>query len=179
VVSIVKDENTLIAFNGFNLRLRIQKIFMIRVFFFGVIILMFAACADDAPSDRKDGYSQTSRSPEDSLFQEVMDGHDVAMAKQSKLLGYRKEVDKKLDSLKNARSPSKASQEKIYISLGTELKNAEDHMNTWMQEFIIDSAENDTKRRLEYLQSEKLKVLKVKEEILEAVGRADSVLGKR
>jgi hypothetical protein len=178
VVSIVKDENTLIAFNGFNLRLRIQKIFMIRVFFSGAIILMLIACADGASSDRKDGYSQTARSPEDSLFQEVMDGHDAAMAKQSKLFGYRKEVGKKMDSLKNVTSASKASLENIYTSLGTELKNAEDHMNTWMQEFIIDSFENDSKRRLEYLQSEKMKVLKVKEEILAAVGKADSVLGK-
>lgn len=151
---------------------------MVKVFFLGMIIILITACADDAASSRKDGYSETAKNPEDSLFQEVMDGHDAAMAKMGKLSGYLKEVDKKMDSLKKVKSASKAALEKTYSSLGAALRDAEDHMNTWMREFSIDSAQDDTRRRLEYLQSEKLKVTKVKEELLAAVSKGDSVLGK-
>ena len=60
-------------------------------------------------TDRKDGYSQTATTPEDSLFQEVMNAHDTAMAKMGKMVGYRKQFDANVDSLKKAKSRTGSS----------------------------------------------------------------------
>ena len=51
-------------------------------------------------------------------------------------------------------------------------------MNTWMEEFSIDSAVDDTERRLSYLKSEKLKIDTVREKIFSALEKADSLLNK-
>jgi flagellar capping protein FliD len=148
---------------------------MIKSFIPALLVIFLISCGGDS-EDRKDGYSETSRNPEDSLFQEVMDGHDSAMAKMGKLSGYRKQLDKKIDSLKDVKSSAKAKLEDKFTKLNAELKEAQDEMNTWMQEFSIDSAQDDMTRRLEYLKSEKFKVEKVKKKIFTAVEKADSVL---
>ena len=143
--------------------------------FLAFIILV--SCGDNS-TERKDGFSETAKNSEDSLFQDVMDQHDEAMSKMGKLAGYRKQFDAKLDSLKKVKSSAKESIQKNYEAISAELQQAEDKMNTWMQEFSIDSAQDDTKRRLEYLESEKTKVTKVKEEILSVLSKADSAVRK-
>ena len=45
-----------------------------------------------------------------------------------------------------------------------------------MEEFNMDSAVNDAKQRIDYLGSEKLKVTKVKEAILNSLQKADSLI---
>jgi len=139
--------------------------------------IILASCGDNS-TERKDGFSETAKNSEDSLFQDVMDQHDEAMSKMGKLAGYRKQFDAKLDSLKKVKSSAKESIQKNYEAISAELQQAEDKKNTWMQEFSIDSAQDDTKRRLEYLESEKIKVTKVKEEILSALSKADSAVRK-
>ena len=51
-------------------------------------------------------------------------------------------------------------------------------MNTWMEEFSIDSAQDNIERRIEYLEAERSKVTRVKEEILSVLAKADSALKK-
>lgn len=140
------------------------------------LTIILAGCGEEV-SDRKDGFS-AAKNPEDSLFQEVMDGHDEAMAKMGKVSGYRKQFEQKIDSLKKTRSAAKAELTKKYEAMRERLKKAEDGMNTWMQEFSIDSAQEDIERRLEYLKSEHIKVDQVKEDILSALSKADSLLKK-
>lgn len=151
---------------------------MTKYIIFSAILFLFAACGEDTSGDRKDGYSDNSKNPEDSLFQAVMDGHDEAMAKMGKLSGYRKQIEQKLDSLNKVKSSAKAGLIKTYEEISGKLKDAEDGMNRWMQEFVIDSAQEDAKRRINYLESEKSKVNKVKDEIFEMLSRADSLLKK-
>jgi vacuolar-type H+-ATPase subunit I/STV1 len=151
--------------------------FMIRAFIYCTMIILLSACSGGS-NERKDGYSETAKNPEDSLFQDVMDGHDQAMAKIGKIEGYRKMVDQKLDSLKKVKSSAKSEVKKAYEKLRADLKEAEDHMNTWMHEFSIDSAQDNIERRLKYLDSEKSKVHKIREEIFSALTKADSLLKK-
>lgn len=139
---------------------------------------MFLASCAESTEDRKDGFSQTSKNPEDSLFQDVMDQHDEAMSKMGKLAGYRKQFEAKIDSLKKVKSAAKVTLENKYNEISAELKQAQDRMNIWMDEFSIDSAQDNIERRLDYLQSEKSKVTRVKEEILSALAKADSALKK-
>lgn len=151
---------------------------MTKYIIFSAILFLFAACGEDTSGDRKDGYSDNSKNPEDSLFQAVMDGHDDAMAKMGKLSGYRKQIEQKLDSLNKVKSSAKTGLIKTYEEISGKLKDAEDGMNRWMQEFVIDSAQEDAERRINYLESEKSKVNKVKDEIFEVLLRADSLLRK-
>jgi len=145
-----------------------------KAIFYLILITMFAACAGN--EDRKDGFSETPKNTEDSLFQDVMDQHDVAMAKMGRLSGYRKQIQQKLDSLGKVKSST--NHKKKLQDLDSMLKQAEDEMNTWMHEFSIDSAQDDTQRRIQYLSSEKERVTKVKEEVLAAMAHADTVLNK-
>lgn len=148
---------------------------MIKVFISATIVILLASCGEDS-QERKDGYSDNAKNPEDSLFQEVMDGHDEAMAKMGKIAGYRKQIDRKMDSLKKIKSSAKVRIEKRLQELGAELKDAEEQMNTWMEEFSIDSAQDNIERRLAYLKSEKSKVEKVKAKIFSTIDKADSTL---
>lgn len=149
-----------------------------KTFFYLFLLIILASCTENSPDERKDGFSDTRKNPEDSLFQDVMDQHDEAMAKMGRIVGYRKQFDAKIDSLKKVRSSAKESIEKKYQEISAELKKAEDGMNKWMQEFSIDSAQDNIERRLQYLESEKAKVTRVKEEILSALSKADSAQKK-
>ncbi|MBO9571364.1 MAG: hypothetical protein J7497_04030 [Chitinophagaceae bacterium] len=149
---------------------------MKKLLYLSAIVLMIS-CGDNS-SDRTDGFTKGDQAPEDSLFDEVMHGHDTAMAKMGKLGRYRKEVESKLDSLAKVGGAAKASAESALKQLGAELKNAEDGMNKWMEDFEIDSAQDNIEKRLEYLKSEKFKVDEVKDNIFKALNRADSLLSK-
>lgn len=150
---------------------------MRQLLMFSLIILLMA-CGPQESNDRTDGYTRKPTDAADSLFQVVMDGHDEAMAKMGKLKGYQQQIQKKLDSLGLRGKAAGRALENDLRSTGAKLKEAEEKMNTWMQEFSIDSAENDARRRIEYLKSEKLKVNEVRDEIFDALGRADSLLRK-
>jgi hypothetical protein len=147
-------------------------------------LIMFAACNN---SDKKhdDHSGHTSKEPKtaaDSLMAEVMDGHDVGMAKMSKISNMQKEVQRVLDSI--ATLPAKAKQASLPLkakldAVAADLSYAEMAMNKWMNEFNMDSALNDMQVRIKYLADEKDKVGKVKNAILTGLQKADSVLKAR
>ena len=129
------------------------------------------------------GDSSNQKSPEsklaDSLYKDVMNGHDVGMAKMGRLTRAEQATRRLLDSIKNLPAKAQQAAEPLRIkldSLQKDLSYAEFAMNKWMEEFNIDSALNQLDQRVEYLKSEKIKVSKVKESILNGLEKADSVL---
>jgi len=145
--------------------------------------LFTMACNNEASqgetTDRKDGFTPVLKTKEDSLYHDVMQGHDVGMAKVGKLRKNINETQRLLDSLNKI--PSKninTSYKQSLIDLQTALNTANNEMNTWMDGFKVDSATNNTELRIKYLQEEKEKVTVVKEHILSALQQADSVLTK-
>ncbi|HUQ64628.1 MAG TPA: hypothetical protein VM101_00635 [Flavitalea sp.] len=143
-----------------------------------LLCVFLVSCGGNASEERKNGYSETPKNDEDSLFQEVMNQHDLAMSKMGKLAGYRKQFVSKIDSVKKLKAPVKQPVIKTYEQLTFQLKEAEDQMNGWMQQFSIDTLQDNPHIRMQYLESEKLKVTTIKEEILSVLSRADSVLKK-
>jgi hypothetical protein len=143
---------------------------------------LWMACNDAPPSDtakRKDGFSQAPQTKEDSLYHDVMEGHDVGMAKMGNLRGYLKQVQQALDSVnKLPRAKQDEQYQQRLMDVQEDLNYAEYGMNTWMEEFKIDSGKGDPAVRLRYLEAEKEKVTKVKENILGSLSRADSLLRK-
>jgi hypothetical protein len=150
-----------------------------RIIFFALSLSVLAAlvsCGESAPTVDPD------KALADSLSREVIDGHNVAMAKMKPLTKGQEEVRRVLDSLNTLpaklRSAAAPQQAKL-DSLLSNLKNAEFDMNKWMNEFSYDSFTDNLKKRVKYMSNEKIKVNKLKEKIFNSLQSADSILRKR
>ena len=144
------------------------------------LVFGFCACANEPDkSARKDGFTPVLNTKEDSLYHDVMEGHDIGMAKMGTLRKQLGRVTHELDSINRLTGRNIDQHRKqALIKLKEDLSYADHAMFTWMQEFNVDSAKSDKSKRLEYLESEKIKVQKVKENILNSLQRADSLFGK-
>ncbi|PZR25735.1 MAG: viral A-type inclusion protein [Citrobacter freundii] len=136
-------------------------------------VLLFSCGNNNAPA------KSAEQTLSDSLFDQVMDGHNVGMAKMPKLTDAKKKAQIIIDSIQKL--PAKAQQAAAPLltqidSLKKQLDYAEFAMNKWMDEINIDSANNDLKKRIQYLTDEKDKVNKVKTAILASLQKADSLL---
>jgi len=141
------------------------------------IVLIIIACNQTEEPTRKDGFSEVPKSKEDSLYKEVMEGHDIGM---SKIIRVKRAISKsqhQLDSL-NALPKNKLDQnyQQAIMDLQEDLNYADYGMNTWMTEFKADTLQDNKELRIRYLESEKEKVTKIKEAILSGLKRADSLL---
>ena len=113
----------------------------------------------------------------DSLMDEVMEGHNVAMAKISKLHRTKNEIQHALDSI--AKLPARGRDYKTLLdSALNRLTRADAAMEKWMSEFNMDSASNDAEKRVKYLESEEIKISKVRDAIISSLQTADSLLGR-
>src|SRR5687768_1939522 len=154
---------------------------MKKIFLWAVVlsVIFTMSCNENHSGHSKDAGSKTRT---DSLLNDVMDGHNIGMAKMGRLTRAEQTTRRLLDSI--AKLPAKARQaaEPLKIKLDTlqkELSYAEFAMNKWMDEFNMDSAIDNAKERINYLEEEKIKVTKVKEAILGSLQKADSILKAR
>ena len=136
-------------------------------------VIFAMSCGNDS------GQTKRSKTQLDSLLDDVMHGHNIGMSKMGKLTRAEQTTNRLLDSI--AKLPEKARQAaeplKVKLdSLKSDLSYAEFAMNKWMDEFNVDSAIDDAKERIKYLEEERLKVTKVKEAILNSLQQADSLL---
>ena len=146
-----------------------------------IITLMCILSCDNAgeQSDRKDGYTPQLKTKEDSLYHDVMQAHDVGMAKMGEIRRQQNKVQHELDSLhKLPVGKADESRKRALLNLQEELAYADHAMFEWMQEFNVDSSKDDKQSRIAYLESEKVKVKKVRENILNGLARADSLFGR-
>jgi hypothetical protein len=147
-----------------------------------LIAIFFAAVAAGCNNNNsKQPEPDNLKANADSLFEEVMDGHDIGMAKMNLLEKMENAAKASLDSIsklpakaREAATPYKAKLD----SLMKDLSYAQFAMNKWMEDFKYDSAKNDLQQRIRYLTDENSKVGKVKEAILGSLKKADSVLKK-
>lgn len=147
---------------------------MKRYLFFVFPVILFA-CGNNT-EQRTDGFSQKPQTKEDSLYEDVMKGHDVGMAKMAKIKSYLQESTHVLDSVAKLPGSKKKSvyQQKV-LTVQSSLKNADSLMDKWMENFSPDSFATDKPKRIEYLQSEKNKVNTVRDMILQSLNKADSL----
>lgn len=174
----IKIVQAIFAFCLIN-RLNMKKIVVL--FLFGFVLCLFA-CNDSKTGHGGHEQNNVPKTQADSLMKEVEDGHNVGMAKMGRLTRAEQATRRLLDSIEKL--PAKARQATIPLkakldSLQKDLSYAESAMNKWMNEFNMDSAINNAEERINYLQSEKLKVSKVKEAILGSLQKADSLLKEK
>jgi hypothetical protein len=147
--------------------------------FTGIALLAFLACNNEKKEDQSGHLKNEPKTRADSLMADVMDGHDVGMAKYGKLKAMENKVKATLDSI--AKLPAKsrealATYKAQLDSTAADLSYAIFAMDKWMEEFNMDSAKDDMEKRIQYLLDEKMKVGKVKDAILNSLGKADSLL---
>ena len=142
-----------------------------RFYNLALIALLTAACNSGSPAD-----SEPQKSLSDSLLQQVLDGHDVAMPKMMKLERLQKDAQAEMDSLKQANG--NAARITLLDSTIKNLSYAEATMNEWMEGFRYDSLKDNEPARVDYLKIQLASVNQMKEVVLSSIAKADSVLAK-
>jgi SMC interacting uncharacterized protein involved in chromosome segregation len=126
--------------------------------------------------------NKSTKTHSDSLMDEVMEGHNIGMAKMSKLNERKKEIRHVLDSISKLPINIQKSFTQYKMQLDStfnRLTFADYAMEKWMEEFNMDSAANNEEKRAEYLESEKIKISKVNEAMINSLQKADSLLKKK
>ena len=142
-------------------------------------VMAFTILSCNNNAETKSESAEEVVTKEDSLYKEVIEGHDEGMMKMRRLLASQKAVQQALDSLNRN---TKAKLNTVYIQqlegLKEELAQAETNMNIWMESFSPDTMNSDKEKRALYLEAEKAKVAKVNELINKSIGKTDSLLKK-
>lgn len=141
-------------------------------------VVSFVACGDggNTANVTDDG----PKTQADSLLQEVIDGHDVAMPKMKKLERLAKESKAAIDSL--AALPAAKQNDFLRTRLQTihtNLLDAEQKMHEWMKGFKYDSLKDNETARVQYLQDQKTSVTIMKDAVLGSIEKAEAVLGAK
>ncbi len=149
-----------------------------------VFIFLFLACNNSGNSGihSSDDGTKAQKSHSDSLMNEVMEGHNIGMAKMSKLNETKNKIQQVLDSISKLPTHLQKSFTQYKMELDStfnRLTFANYAMDKWMEEFNMDSAANDEEKRIEYLESEKTKISKVNEAMISSLQKADSLLKKK
>lgn len=149
------------------------------LFIFAAFFCIAIVACNNSDDNKEEPVVDNKQAQADSLEKEVMDGHDAAMPKSTKIPRLQEQAQRMIDSIgklpskaKEAAAPLKAKLESLVKELG-EAYNA---MDKWMVEFKYDSARANAEQRIKYLAEEKLKIDKVKEAVLGSIAKADSLL---
>ena len=147
------------------------------VFLLALTAIIMSACNNQ---DKKSPDNKTAVA--DSLWKDVMEGHDVGMAKMSKLEKAQNEATRLIDSIGRlpAHLQTASAEYKTKLdSLVKRLSYADLAMNKWMEEMNWEARKMELEARIKYLEDEKLKVDKMKAAILNSLSEADSLLDRK
>ena len=139
------------------------------------LLFLFAACNNSAENN------SSVKTKSDSLLDQVMEGHNTAMAKMSKINQAKNSIQHVIDSI--SKLPTDLQKKSLTYRMQLDstfnrLTFANYGMDKWMNEFNMDSFKNDKEEQVKYLESEKLKISKVNEIMINSVQKADSLLKK-
>jgi hypothetical protein len=138
-------------------------------------ILVFTACNNKA----KKSSSAPLTAQADSLYKEVIAGHNEGMSGWMKIEDRKKDIQRLLDSVNILPEKAKAGAAQLKEKLSgvaSDLQSAYDDMDKWMTNINLDSAKDNLEQRIKYLAEEKLKIEKVKLSIRTGLQKADSLL---
>ncbi len=142
--------------------------------------LLWACGNNDTHADHKSkAFQKHDLSPVEALYKEVMEGHDVGMAKIGVLNKSKIAVQQLLDSIQTNRLKVDTSYTNALQRSISSLEDAYKSMFDWMDYFKADSASDDETKRMQYLESEKQAVIIVKDKILNSIRQADSLLSEK
>jgi len=149
--------------------------FVVRFLF---VILVLSCNNSNTATDS----TKTTESASDTLMHDILKQHDVGMAKMNKITQTKSRIQRALDSLANLPTDlqNKSVQYRMELdSVFNRLTFADRHMETWMNEFNMDSLKDNKEEQVKYLESEKTKISQVTEEMIGSLQKADSALKKK
>lgn len=131
------------------------------------IILLLGAC--NTKSNNGEDSHIEHESPNQALYNEVMKIHDEVMPKMNDIYKIKEELKKDIANAPDMVETKKKNMESAILKLD----GASEAMMDWMRNFdpLPDSLGEDTARK--YLEEQKLKVEKVKEDMLQALEEAE------
>ena len=145
-----------------------------------VFVLLFISCNSSNTSTEKS--NKTTESASDSLMHEILKQHDVGMAKMNKISEAKNRIQHNLDSISKLSFDlqKKSVQYRMELdSVFNRLTFADSHMETWMNEFNMDSLKDNQAEQVKYLESEKKKISQVNDEMISSLHKVDSLLQKK
>jgi hypothetical protein len=143
-------------------------------FLLPVILIIAVACNNSGKTATNDLEKQA-----DSLYKDVMHGHDMGMAKGPAVEKATEWAQKAIDSISKlpaAAQQAAAGYKQQLDSLLKDLNYADFSMNKWMEEMKWDPSKIELNERIKYYTEEKMKVEKVKDAIFNSLAKADSLL---
>ena len=146
-------------------------------FLFVLLLISCNSSNTSTPSNNK-----TVESTSDSLMHEILKQHDIGMAKMNKISSTKNRIQQSLDSVSKLpfNLQNKSVQYRMELdSVFNWLTFADSHMETWMNEFNMDSLKDDREKQIKYLESEKIKISQVNDEMIRSLHKADSLLQKK
>jgi len=145
-----------------------------------VFVLLFISCNSSNTSTKNN--NKTTESASDSLMHEILRQHDRGMAKMNKISDAKNRIQHSLDSI--SKLPFDIQKKSVQYRMGLDsafnwLTFADSHMETWMNEFNMDSLKDDQEKQIKYFESEKIKISHVNDEMISSLRKADSLLRKK
>ena len=140
------------------------------------VLLNSCKTATDTPSTVETKVKTLS----DSLYDDVLALHEMAMPKMGKLMGYQKTAQQKIDSLnvilKSKKAEATEELKAKYVELLAQLKAAEKGMNDWMEGFDPDPKMPTQQELIDYFSKQKTSAQKMKDEVFAAIDSATKKL---
>ena len=142
------------------------------------VLLIFLVGCNSSNTTTNDN-NKTTESTSDSLMHEVLKQHDLGMAKANKITEAKKRIQHALDSI--AQLPYDVQKKSTQYQRGLDsafnwLTVVDGYMETWMNEFNMDSLKDNKEEQVKYLESERIKISHVNEEMIASLQKADSLL---
>jgi hypothetical protein len=153
------------------------------ILFIVAIGFVFTACQSGAHEEHNtnNAAEKLPVTREDSLYKAVLALHDEVMPKMGKLIGYKKNLEQRIDSLTQLISKkASANQQKLreeYKELLTRVSAAEKGMNDWMEQFNPDPQLPTQSEMEKYFEDQKMKAQQMRDAIMEALDSSKSKLG--
>jgi hypothetical protein len=141
-------------------------------------VFLFVAC-NNAGHDH--AASTSAKTAGDSLWNLLDDEHMKGMKNEDKLTAAQTNVQKAIDSITKLPPAAQKVIAGLKVQLDStlsQLKMADVAMKRWMSDLNIDSAMNESEKRVDYLVKQKAEITSVNEMISNGLQKADSLLKK-
>ena len=133
------------------------------------------SCNSGEHEHSEDNNASVAKTLSDSLYKEVMHGHDRGMAKMGEIQRCKKMIQQQQDSISKLKTKDLPRLSRL-DSLAQDLVYAEELMNKWMQEFDPNKAGNAEEEKVAFYTKEKEKVDTVEARIENSIDRAKRAL---
>lgn len=150
---------------------------MKKILFAFSALLIICACNSNKKPERE----TTDLTPLERLKHEIDDIHIEGMSKMAELTKLEQRTKKILDSLSTL--PDKepiTSMKKGFESLAAELKQAEEGMDNWMNDFYSkpDTLDDDESEKKKYLEDQKSVARQIRDAITNGIRKADTLISR-